>query len=73
MPLIAYAFPKLKTVKNVVRQMSKNSRFRRPFDKQHGKRSKHCWNLYDNTFIIFIDLSEETWIRKSPSQWYVKS
>ena len=39
MILIAYAFPKLRTAKKVVRQMSKKSRFRRPFDK-HGKRSQ---------------------------------
>ena len=38
--LIAYVFPELQTAKDVVRQMSKKSCFRRPFDKQHGKRSK---------------------------------
>ena len=37
MALIAYVFRKLHTVKEVVRQMSKKSRFRRPFAKQHGK------------------------------------
>ena len=40
MTLIAYAFPKLQTAKNVVRQMSKGSRFGRPFIKRHGKWSK---------------------------------
>ena len=37
MTLIAYVFPKLTTTKNVLRQMSKSSRFREPVDKQHGK------------------------------------
>ena len=37
MTLIAYVFPKLTTTKNVLRQMSKSSRFREPLDKRHGK------------------------------------
>ena len=38
MTLIADLFPKLRTSKNVLRYMSKNSRFKGPFDRQHGKR-----------------------------------
>ena len=38
MTLIADLFPKLRTPKNVVRYMSKKSRFKRPFDRQHGTR-----------------------------------
>ena len=37
MTLIAYVFPKLPTTKNVLRQMSKSSRFREPYDRLHGK------------------------------------
>ena len=37
MTLIAYVFRKLPTTKNVLRQMSKSSRFREPVDRQHGK------------------------------------
>ena len=37
MTLIAYVFPKLTTTKNVLRQMSKSSRFTEPFDRRHGK------------------------------------
>ena len=40
MTLIAYAFPKLTTTKNVLRQMPKSSRFREPLDKRHGKRAE---------------------------------
>ena len=40
MTLIANVFPKLGTPKNVVRYMSKKSRFKRPFDRQHVKRAK---------------------------------
>ena len=36
MTLIAYVFPKLLTTKNVLRQMSKSSRFREPVDRGHG-------------------------------------
>ena len=34
---IAYVFPKLPTTKNLLRQMSKSSRFREPVDGRHGK------------------------------------
>ena len=35
---IADLFPKLRTPKNVLRYISKKSRFKGPFDRQHGKR-----------------------------------
>ena len=38
MTLLADLFPKLRTPKNLVRYLSKESRFERPFDRQHGKR-----------------------------------
>ena len=41
--------------KNMVKQMSKKSRFREPFDKEKGKGTKHCSNLNHTTFNIFID------------------
>ena len=37
MTFIAYVFPNLPTTKNVLRQMSKSSRFREPVDRRHGK------------------------------------
>ena len=40
MTLIAYVFPKLPTTKNVLRQISKSSRFREPVDRRHGKRAE---------------------------------
>ena len=38
MNFIADLFAKLRSPKNVVRYMSKKSRFQGPFDRQHGKR-----------------------------------
>ena len=38
MSFIADLFAKLRTPKNVVRYLSKKSRFKGPFDRQHGKR-----------------------------------
>ena len=38
MTLIADLFPKLPTPRKVVPYMSKKSRFKGPFDRQHGKR-----------------------------------
>ena len=40
MTLIGDLFPKLLTPKNVVRYMSKKSRFKVPFDRQRGKRAQ---------------------------------
>ena len=38
MSFIADLLPKLRTTENVVRYMSKKSRFKGPFDMQHSKR-----------------------------------
>ena len=54
MTLIPDLFSKLGTPKTVVRHMCKTSRFRGPFDTQHGKwvqtllRSgqEHCYHIY---------------------------
>ena len=40
MTLIACVYPKIPTIKNVLRQMSKSSRFREPVDRRHGKRAE---------------------------------
>ena len=37
MTFIAYVFPKLPTTENVLRQLSKSSRFREPVDRRYGK------------------------------------
>ena len=52
---MADVFEKLLTPKNVVRLMSKKSRFRGSFEKQHGKRAQICSNFNDSTFTLFID------------------
>ena len=38
MTLIADLFPKSRIPENVIRYMSKKSRFKGPFDRQYGKR-----------------------------------
>ena len=55
MTLIADLFPKLRIPENVVRYMSKKSRFKGPFDRQHGKRVQTCCNLDNSTVTIFTD------------------
>ena len=59
MTLIAYVFPKLQTLEEVVGSISKTSRVRRPFNKQHGKRSQTLLKSDCSNFIIFIDPFEE--------------
>ena len=54
MTLIADVYPKLRTQKNLVRSMSKKSRFKGSFGKQHGKRTQtllkftwqHIYHIY---------------------------
>ena len=51
MTLVAYVFPKLRTPKLVVREISKKTRFRGAVDSQHGKRAEKLFkfqreNLY---------------------------
>ena len=54
MTLIADFFPKLRTPENVARYMSKKSRFKGPFDRQHDKRiqtllrsgQQNCYHIY---------------------------
>ena len=54
MTLIADLFPKLRIPENMVRYMSKKSRFKGPFDTQHGKwvqtqlqsGQQHCHHIY---------------------------
>ena len=54
MTLIPDLFAKLRTLENVVRYMSKKSRLKGPFDRQHGKRvqtllqsgQQHCYHIY---------------------------
>ena len=54
MILIADFFPKLRTPENVVRDMSKKSRFKGPFDRKDGKRiqtllrsgQQHCYHIF---------------------------
>ena len=53
MTFIADLFPKLRTPKDVVRYLSKKSRFKGTFDRQHGKRvqkllrseSQYCYHI----------------------------
>ena len=62
MSLIADVFPKLRTPKNMVISMSKMSRFKGSFGKQHGKRAqklvKFPWlHLYHIYWSLLMQLS----------------
>ena len=61
MTLIADVFPKLRSPKNLVRSMSKKSRFKGSFRKQHGKRAQKlfkfaCQYLYHIYWSLFRQL-----------------
>ena len=48
--LIADAFPKLRTPKNVVKQMSKKASFRGALDKEHSKRDQTLLKFEPHNF-----------------------
>ena len=55
MTFIADFFPKLRAPKNVVRYLSKKSRFKGPFDRQMVYGLKDCFDLQHSTITIFSD------------------
>ena len=57
MTLIADLFPKLRIPENVVRYMSKKSRFKGPFDTQHGKQGSNSvaiWTAGLSPYLLII-------------------
>ena len=66
MNFIAYVLTKLRIPEDVVYQMPKESRLRRPYHQQHGKWSQTLLK-YASIFTIFIDHWESIWVEKSLS------
>ena len=64
---IADVFLKLRTPKNVLKEVSKKYRFRGHFGDQHGEENKHCSNIDDTTFSIVVDHCEGNWVGKNVS------
>ena len=60
MILIANVFPKLHTVKNLARGLSKKHRFRERFDSEHVKESqilaKYSWERFNHVFSSFSEI-----------------
>ena len=50
-----FCLSEIRASENVVRKMSKKSRFRGPFGNNMLNVPKHCWNQHQSTFIIFND------------------
>ena len=74
MNLRAYILTKIRTPKYVVKQMFKNSRCGRPYNKQHGKRSKTPLKsarqrLYERMKEI---VKERNWVGRSLSNRYAE-
>ena len=65
MTLIADFCPKPRTPENVARYMSNKSRFKGPFDRQHGKRVQTMLRSEDRTVTIFSDHFEGNLVGKS--------
>ena len=72
MTLIADLFAKLRTPKNVVRYLSKKSRFKGPFDRQHGKRVQTLLRIWTTAplpyLVIILKVIESEKVRFSQKQ-----
>ena len=65
MTLIAEVFPKLQTPKNMVTSMSKKSRFKGSFGKQHGKRAQTLLKVpWQHLYHIYWSLSMQLTCKK---------
>ena len=60
MTVIAYAFPKLQTTKDLVRPISKKPRFRTPFNSQHVKGYQ---TLVESVRQHFYQISSSLWAK----------
>ena len=66
MTLIADVYPKLRTQKNLVRSMSKKSRFKGSFGKQHGKRAQTLLKFaWQHLYHIYWSLWRQLTCKKS--------
>ena len=67
MTLIADVFPKLRIPKNLVSSISKNSRFKGSFGKEHGKRAQTLLKFAEeHLYHIYWSLWRQLSYKKSP-------
>ena len=64
MIVLADVFPKLQTVKNFLRTLSKKHRLRTRIDSQHVKASQMLGNLHESAFTMFFHHSHGRWFGK---------
>ena len=72
MTLIDFVFPKLWTPKTESDKCLKNPVLEDASTSNMVNVPKHCWNLHQRPFIIFIDRSQGNWVVKSLSYWHAK-
>ena len=70
---IGLAIPKLRTPNTWLDKCLKS-----PVSEDSSKKNmvnglKHCWNLHQSAFIIFIDYCHGNWVGKSLFYWHDKS
>ena len=73
MTLIADVFPKLGPPKKVIDKCLKNPHSEDPYKRNMVNHPKHCYNLDDGNFILFVDHCENNSVVKSPCYCYAKS
>ena len=73
MTFIDLVFPKLRTPKTFLDKCLKSPVSENPSTSNMVNRTKHCWNMHQSTFIIFIDHNPNNWVEKRHSYWHAKS
>ena len=70
---IAYIFPKSQTGRDAVQNCLRSPISEQPIIVNILKVPKHCWNLWDSSFLICFQHSKKTFVQKSCYQSYPKS
>ena len=73
MLVIPNVFPKLQTVKDLVRPLSEKHVSKHALTVNILKDPKHLWKLYESTFITLFYQPEKNEFGKYLLYWYVKS
>ena len=73
MTLTDFVFSKSRIPKTQLDKCLKSAASDDPSTSNMVNEAKHCWNLHQRSFIIFIDHCQVSWVGKNLSYWRAKS
>ena len=73
MTLLDFVFVKLRTPKTWLDKCLQSPVLEHPWRRNMVNGPKHCWNLDQSTFVIFIDQCQGSWVGKNLCYWHATS